>query len=82
MGNVIANRSSQRGVAHLESVDHGPLRHSPFDVEHDLTVNSSERPEMVGKHDANHDNVWTSTDNTDGRSRTIGVHESPESAEA
>ncbi len=82
IGDVIANRSAQCGIARLESIDHCTLRYSPFDFEYNLTVNTSKRPQMVRKHDPNHDNVWTSTDSTDGRSRTIGAHESPESADA
>lgn len=82
MGSVIANGSPQCGIARLESVDHCTLRDSPFDVEYDLTVDAGERPQVVRKHDANHDNVWTSTDSTAGRSRTIVVHESPESVDA
>ncbi len=82
MGNVIANRSSQRGILRLESVDYGTLRDIAFDIEHDLALNPSERPQMVRKHDANHGKVWTSTASTEGRSRTIEVHESPESADA
>ena len=38
--------------------------------------------EMRGKFDADHGRVWTSTDITGGRSRTIGAQVSPASADA
>ena len=37
---------------------------------------------MRGENDPDHGSVWTSTDSTAGRSRTIGVQLPPESGEA
>ena len=42
-----------------------------------LAVDAGQRSQMVGKHDADHGSVCTSTDTTAGRSRTIGVQLSP-----
>ena len=48
----------------------------------DLAVDARQRAQMGGQHDADHGSVWTSTDSTAGRSRTIGAQLSPASAEA
>src|SRR5204863_320559 len=47
-----------------------------------LSRDFRQRPQVRRQHDANHGSVWTSTDSTAGRSRTIGVQPSPPSAEA
>ena len=41
-----------------------------------------QRPQMRRQHDPDHHSVWTSTESTAGRSRTIGAHVSPASADA
>ena len=48
----------------------------------DLAFDSRQSPQMERQRDADHFNVWTSTESTAGRSRTIGAQESPELAEA
>jgi hypothetical protein len=47
-----------------------------------FTINVGEGTQMRRKNNAHHGNVWASTESTAGRSRTIGFHLSPASAEA
>src|SRR6266508_127037 len=79
---VVANRPAQHGIAGFERVEHRALRDLTADVELHLAVDVRERPQMCGEHNPDHGSVWTSTDTTDGRSRTIGAQRSPASAEA
>ncbi len=51
-------------------------------MEFHLTLHVGEVPQMGRENDADHDSVCTSTDSTDGRSRTMGAQLSPESDEA
>ena len=48
----------------------------------DLAADARKFAEMEGQRYADQWNVWTSTESTAGRSRTIAVHESPASADA
>src|SRR5439155_27351395 len=79
---VIADRSREHRVAGLERVEHGALRDRALDLQLHLAVDVRQLPEVCRKHDPDHGSVWTSTDRTAGRSRTIGVQLSPASAEA
>jgi hypothetical protein len=79
---VIANGSAQDGMARLERVEDRAERRSTLDLERDLAVHARERPQVCGQFDADHASVCTSTDNTAGRSRTIGDHVSPASGDA
>lgn len=81
-GELIANGSEQRRIAGFQRVEYRPLGHFTFKRQHNFVIYLCQRSEMCGKRDANHDSVWTSTESTAGRSRTIGAHESPASAEA
>ena len=79
---VVADRPAQHRIAGLERVEDRALRGRALDVELHLAVDLRQRPQMIRKHDADHGSVWTSTDSTAGRSRTIGAQLSPASAEA
>src|SRR5437773_3397892 len=71
---VVADRPAQHRIAGLERVEDRARRGDTLDVELHLTVDVRERPQMRREHDPDdHGNVWTSTDTTDGRSRTMGV---------
>src|SRR5207302_7300808 len=82
LGDVVANRSPQHRVGGLERVEDRALRDLPLDVELHLAVDVRERPEMRREHDPDHGSVWTSTETTAGRSRTMGAQRSPALAEA
>ena len=79
---MIADRAAQHRVARLERVEDRALRGLPVDVERHLAVDAGQRAEVEGQHDPDHGSVWTSTESTAGRSRTIAFQPSPESAEA
>ena len=79
---LVADRPAQPRIAGLERVEDRALRDRPLDVERHLVVDVRECPEMGWEDDADHGSVWTSTDTTAGRSRTMGAQLSPASAEA
>src|SRR5262249_58424034 len=79
---LVADRPAQHRIARLERVEDRALRHRPLDLELQLALDARERAQMRGQHHPDHGSDWTSTDTTDGRSRTIGVQLSPASAEA
>src|SRR6267378_7154048 len=82
LGDMIADRAAQHRILGFESVEHRALRDRTFDVELHLGADARQRPQMSGEYDANHGSVWTSTESTAGRSRTMGVQLSPALAEA
>ena len=53
-----------------------------LDLELHLAVDVRQRAQMRREHDSDHGSVWTSTDRTAGRSRTMGAQLSPASADA
>jgi len=61
---------------------HRALRDLTRDLELHFAVDARQLPQMRRKHDSDHGSVWTSTDSTGGRSRTIGAQLSPASVEA
>jgi len=79
---VVADRSQQHGVSGLERVEDGALRDLTLDVKVHVAADARQRPQMRREHDSNQGSVWTSTESTAGRSRTIGAQLSPESADA
>ena len=81
LGGVVADGSAQHWIAGLERIDDGVRRHRPLDLERHLSVDPGEPAEMVGEHHADHGSVWTSTETTAGRSRTMGAQLSPASAD-
>src|SRR6266581_200189 len=78
---VVADRPAQHRIAGLERVQHRALRGRAFDVEEHLGVDMRQRPQLEREHDSDHGIVWTSTENTAGRSRTMGDQLSPASAD-
>ena len=81
-GDVVADRPAQHRIAGLERVEDRALRDRTLDVELHLAVDARQRPQMRRKHDSDHGSVWTSTESTAGRSRTMGAQVSPASADA
>ena len=79
---LISNGATEHGVPGLERVEHGSLRDLTSYIQPDLALNTGEPAQVRGEDDPDHDSVWTSTDSTAGRSRTIGAHVSPALAEA
>src|ERR1700687_3378631 len=79
---VVADRPSQHGIASLKGVEDRTLSGLTLDVERHLAVDACQRPQVCRKLDADHGNVWTSTETTAGRSRTMGAQLSPASEDA
>src|SRR5437879_474478 len=79
---LIADRPAQHRVAGLERVEDRALRGLTLDVELHLAVDARQRPQMCREYDSDHSSVWTSTESTAGRSRTMGVQLSPASVDA
>ena len=81
LGAVVADGAAQHRIAGLECIEDGALRDRTLDFKLDLTADVRQSSEMLRKLDSNHGSVWTSTDSTAGRSRTIGFQLSPASGE-
>src|SRR5216110_2367813 len=81
-GDVVAERPAQHRIPALERVEDRALRGPTFDIELHLAVDFSQGAQMRREHNADHGSVWTSTESTAGRSRTIGAQLSPASADA
>src|SRR5438045_439727 len=79
---LIADRPAQHRIAGLERVEDRALRGRTLDVELHLAVDVRQLPQMCREHHADHGSVWTSTESTAGRSRTMGAQLSPVSADA
>src|SRR5260370_22193852 len=82
LGDVVANRAAQHWIAGLERVQERTPTDPARDVERHLTVDLRQRPQVRGEHHADHASVWTSTDSTAGRSRTMGAPVSAAAADA
>src|SRR6185369_7946358 len=84
---VVANRALQHWIPGLECVENRALRHWTCNLELNFAAAElSQSSQVRRKHDADdalaHDSVWTSTESTAGRSRTMGFQLSPASADA
>src|SRR5262245_13195003 len=82
LSDLVADRSTQHRVAGLERVEDRTLRNLTLALQLHLAVDARQRPQMCREHDSDHGSVWTSTDSTAGRSRTMGAQLSPASADA
>src|SRR5216684_685982 len=72
----------QRLLPGYHGVGHRALRGRTRDVELHLTADARQSAQMWREYHPNHGSVWTSTESTAGRSRTMGAQLSPASAEA
>lgn len=79
---MIANRALQHRIPSLECVEDRALRYWPPNFELHLAADLRQRPQMCWENDPDHANVWTSTESTAGRSRTMGFQLSPASDDA
>ena len=80
--NVITNRAAQHRVTGLERVDDRTLCDQTLNVELHLAADARESTKVWRKLNSDHGSVWTSTESTAGKSRTMGPHESPASVDA
>src|SRR6202046_568825 len=82
LGDVVADRTAQHRVPAFERVDNGALCDGRLKVEFHFAADARQPAQVWREKDANHGSVWTSTESTAGRSRTMGDHVSPASADA
>ena len=69
---VIPDGSLQHRIASFQRIENRLRCYGLRDPQNDLIVDSGQAPQMERKRDSNHGSVCTSTDNTLGKSRTIG----------
>src|SRR4029453_2670102 len=79
---LVADGAAQHGIARLEGVEHRALGRDAVDVDLHLTRDLGEGLQVRGQPPADPGRLCTSTESTAGRSRTIGCHVSPLSADA
>src|SRR5688572_9219105 len=82
MRNVVTDRAAQHRMPGLERVENRALRYRRVHLQLNLEVHARQCTQVRRQFDADHVRVWTSTDNTEGKSRTMGTQLSPESADA
>jgi len=73
LGDVIADRPAKHGIPRLEGVENRALCDRTVDLKLNIAINASQGSQMKREHDADHGSVWTSTETTGGRSRTMGA---------
>src|SRR6185369_8037634 len=78
---MIANGSTQHRISSFEGIEYRASCHAAFNLKLYIATDARERPQMCRQYNHNHVSVWTSTESTGGRSRTIGVHVSPASGD-
>src|ERR1700730_12002613 len=76
---VFANRSAQNWIFIFERVEQRFYRRGSVKIDMYLVADFCQRSQVMRKNNANHFRVCASTESTAGRSRTIGVQESPAS---
>src|SRR5215470_13838355 len=79
---MVADRPAQHWIFGLERVEHRALRDGTLNLNFHLPFDARQRPQVGREIDSYHGNVWTSTERTAGRSRTIAAQVSPLSADA
>jgi len=78
---MVSNCPPQHRILRFESIENRAQGRRTFNFKLYLALHSRERAQVIWKHHSYHDKVCTSTDRTAGRSRTIGFHVSPLSAD-
>jgi hypothetical protein len=79
---VVADGAAQRRISTLECVDYRALSDRRLQIKLDFAADARKTAQMRWENYANHGRVWTSTESTAGRSRTIGDQVSPASFDA
>ena len=78
---VVADGAAQHRITGLQRVEDRALRCRTLDVQLHVAGEVRQPAQVWREHDSDHGSVWTSTESTAGRSRTIGAQLSPASAE-
>src|SRR5438067_233807 len=80
-GGVVADGAAQHGMTRLQRIQDRVDGDGALDLERHLAVDVREPAQMSRQLYADHGSVWTSTESTAGRSRTMGFQLSPASGE-
>src|SRR5215213_997428 len=80
-GDVVANGATQHRVSSLDRIEYRASCHVALNLKLHISTEARERSQVCRQYNQNHVSVWTSTESTGGRSRTIGAHVSPPSGE-
>src|SRR6185369_18021410 len=78
---MIANGPTQHRIPSLDRIEYRTSGYVPVNLKLHVAADARERTQMCRQNNHDHVSVWTSTESTGGRSRTIGVHVSPPSGE-
>src|SRR6266436_1930450 len=78
---VLTNCSTQHWIACLECIEDRASCHFAVNLELYVSPDARKRSQVWRDYNQNHGSVWTSTESTAGRSRTIGAQVSPASAD-
>src|SRR4051812_18335447 len=81
-GDPVADRAKKSRMRRLEGVQDRALGDGLLDAQLDGPPHPRQDLQVPRQDDLDHFSVWTSTDRTPGRSRTIAFHESPPSGDA
>ncbi len=79
---MITNRAFEHRIAGLQRIEHRPHSNWIRNLKLQLAGDVRQGSQVLRDFDADHGSVCTSTDNTAGRSRTIGAQLSPASVDA
>jgi len=78
---MIADGPPQHRVTRLERVEDGTRRNGTLDGNLNFGARLRQPLQVIWKHDTYQGSVWTSTENTAGRSRTMALQLSPPSGD-
>src|SRR5215213_192068 len=79
---MVANGPTQHRISRLERIKDRASCHVAINLKLHIAADTRKRSQMCRQNNQNHVSVWTSTESTGGRSRTIGDHVSPPSGDA
>ncbi len=78
---MISNRPPQHRITFFNRVENRSDRYRFSHLDLHLALNPRQIAQVIWQRHSDHDNVCTSTEYTAGKSRTIGFHVSPLSAD-
>src|SRR5215212_1618424 len=78
---MVANGPTQHWISSLDCIEDRLACHWTVNLELHISTDARKRSQVCRQNNHNHVSVWTSTESTGGRSRTIGVHVSPPSGD-
>jgi len=82
LADMVTDRSAKGRVARLERIEDRSQSDRALDINLDLAANQRKPAQVCRQDNPDHGSVWTSTEHTAGRSRTMAVQLSPPSRDA